>query len=351
MGTLVSVIMPVYNAERYLREAIESILGQTHRELEFVIIDDGSTDSSAAIVREFNDARIRFVQNESNLKICHTLNRGLELAGGDFIARMDSDDTAHPRRLATQVRFLQSHPDLVGIGAWMRTTRDKVWRNPAESHELHVSMYFRNCLFHPTALFRAEAFRDPSLRYDQDYLYAEEWELWFRMMRHSRIGNVPRVLLNYRLHPDSSVERNRPAHDASVARLMQREWGRLTAELTTAQISEIVRHDVLMQPIVDAVDLCAHGQMLVCSVYRALVNAGISNRFSAAKVINRQLYRLHAKATVSAPAAIKAYTRALMAADPVSKLVCATGFSRFLAGRAAKQLRGGQLPPQSTEGT
>jgi glycosyltransferase involved in cell wall biosynthesis len=350
MQSLVSVIMPVYNAERYLSEAIESILGQTYREFEFLIIDDGSTDSSAAIVRKFNDARIRFVQNDSNLKICHTLNRGLELARGDFIARMDSDDFAHPRRLAAQIRFLQSHPDLVGIGTWIRTSRDKIWRNPVGSQELHASMYFRNCLFHPTALFRAEAFRDPMLRYDQDYLYAEEWELWFRMMRHSRIGNVPRVLLDYRLHPGSSVEQNRPAQYASVVRLMQREWGRLTTELTTEQINTIVRHDVMMEPISDAVDLCAHGQMLVCTAYRALVNAGISSRFTVAKVINRQLYRLHAKATVSAPAAIKAYTGALMAADPVSKLVCATGFSRFLAVRAAKQLSGGQPPPHNVDG-
>jgi glycosyltransferase involved in cell wall biosynthesis len=350
MRTLVSVIMPVYNAERYLREAIESILTQTHHELEFLIIDDGSTDSSAAIVRTFDDPRIRFIQNESNLKICNTLNRGLELATGDFIARMDADDFARPHRLATQLQFLQSHPDLVGVGAWMRTTRNTVWKTPVDSQELRPSMYFRNCLFHPTAFFRAEPFRNSSLRYDQDYLYAEEWELWFRMMRQNRIGNVPHVLLDYRLHADSSVERNRSAHNASVARLLQREWSRLDAGLTTEQIGEIVRHDVLMEPILDAADLCAHGRMLVTTAYRALVNTRISNRFAAAKVINRQLYRLHANAAVAAPAALKAYASTLMATDRVSKLLCATGLSRFLAAWAAKQLRGSRLPPANADG-
>jgi hypothetical protein len=201
-------------------------------------------------------------------------------------------------------------------------------------------MYFRNCLFHPTAFFRAEPFRNSSLRYDQDYLYAEEWELWFRMMRHNRIGNVPHVLLDYRLHPDSSVERNRPAHNGSVERLLQREWDLLNSGLTTGQISEIVRHDVLMEPISDVDCLRAHGHMLVTTVYRALVNAGVSSRFAAAKVINRQLYRLHANATVLVPTALKAYARTLMAADPVPKLLCATGFSRFLAVPATKRLRG-----------
>jgi hypothetical protein len=105
-----------------------------------------------------------------------------------------------------------------------------------------------------------------------------------------------------------------------------------------------------MEPISDAVALRAHGQMLVTTAYRALLKAGISSRFAAGKVINRQLYRVHTNAAVSAPATLKAYASTLMATDRASKLLCTTGFSRFLAARAAKQFRGSKVPRTNADG-
>ena len=107
----ITVLMPVYNAERFLAEAIESVLQQTFTQFEFLIIDDGSTDSSPEIVRSYSDPRIRFLQNEQNLGITATLNKGIELAQADLIARMDADDICYPDRLQKQMEFVAAHPD------------------------------------------------------------------------------------------------------------------------------------------------------------------------------------------------------------------------------------------------
>lgn len=108
----ISVIMPAYNAERYIREAIDSILRQTWSDFELIIIDDGSTDSTAAIIAEYTDNRIRFCPNAQNMGVAATLNRGLELACGAYIARMDADDISLPERFAKQAAYLDAHPDV-----------------------------------------------------------------------------------------------------------------------------------------------------------------------------------------------------------------------------------------------
>src|SRR5690242_1454586 len=108
---LLTVLMPVYNAERFLREAIDSILAQSLQQFEFLIIDDGSTDSSVDIIRSYTDSRIRFIQNERNLGISATLNKGIELSKTELIARMDADDISYPTRLEKQYQYFLTHPD------------------------------------------------------------------------------------------------------------------------------------------------------------------------------------------------------------------------------------------------
>ena len=110
----ISVIMPAYNAEQYISEAIESILGQTFADFEFIIIDDGSSDSTSGIIASYKDSRIRYFRNEKNLGIVGALNRGLALAAGEYIARMDADDISLPERFQTQCAYMEKHPD-VGV--------------------------------------------------------------------------------------------------------------------------------------------------------------------------------------------------------------------------------------------
>lgn len=119
----ISVIMPAYNAEQYISEAIESILNQTYSNFEFIIIDDGSTDRTVEMVQSYSDPRIRFVQNEHNLGVAATLNRGLKLATGEYIARMDADDIALRERFGKQVSFLDMHPEI----AVFRHRHREIW--------------------------------------------------------------------------------------------------------------------------------------------------------------------------------------------------------------------------------
>ena len=114
----VTVLMPVYNGEMYLREAIDSILHQTFTDFEFLIINDGSTDNSETIILSYDDSRIRYEKNDSNLKLIATLNKGIELAKGKYIVRMDADDISIPDRIEKQVAFLEKNPDVGICGSW-----------------------------------------------------------------------------------------------------------------------------------------------------------------------------------------------------------------------------------------
>jgi glycosyltransferase involved in cell wall biosynthesis len=114
----ISVVMSVYNGEKYLRQAIESILQQTYTDFEFIIIDDGSTDSSREIIQSYDDKRIRLVINEQNIGLTKSLNKGIRLAKGEFIARMDADDISLPQRFEKQVAYLDSHPEVGVLGTY-----------------------------------------------------------------------------------------------------------------------------------------------------------------------------------------------------------------------------------------
>lgn len=207
----VTVLMPVYNGAAYLREAIESILGQTFRDFEFLIIDDGSSDESAAIAASYADRRIRLVANETNLGLPATLNRGLELAQGTYVARMDGDDISTPDRLERQVRYLERHPHVGILGTWAATFgngQSGVWTPPTRPEAVACATVFTCIMLHPTVMLRRAQLRALGLRYDPRRPYAEDYGLWLNAMQSCALANLPRKLLRYRLHPTSFTRRN-----------------------------------------------------------------------------------------------------------------------------------------------
>jgi len=199
MQPLVTVLMPVYNAEAYLQEAIESILRQTLANFEFLIVDDGSTDNSVAIIKSYNDARIRFVQNERNLGISATLNRGIELASCELIARMDADDISYPARLQKQYDFFTANPDCALLSAWAQEVtetgepiRTEKWRRPF----FYYNLTFECWIYHPTVMYRRSAVLDAGA---YSTPYSEDYDLWWHLARRYKIDTLPDVLLDYRL--------------------------------------------------------------------------------------------------------------------------------------------------------
>jgi len=201
----VSVLMPVFNGEKHLREAVESILHQTFADFEFLIIDDGSTDKSLDVIRSYPDERIRIVQNEKNCGLILTLNKGLDLAKGEYVARMDSDDISLPKRLERQVTYLDGTPEVGVCGTWIKfmgESRPAVVRYPVEHEEIRCRLLFANPLAHPSVMLRKVFFDKHNLRYE-NFKSAEDFELWQRCSVLFKLHNLPEVLLEYRVTSSS----------------------------------------------------------------------------------------------------------------------------------------------------
>jgi glycosyltransferase involved in cell wall biosynthesis len=202
-----TVLMPVYNGQRYLREAIESILGQTFSDFEFLIVDDGSRDGTSAILRSYRDDRIRVIENGGNLGLIETLNKGLQMARGQYVARMDADDVSLPRRLERQLDYMEQHRDVCVVSSYYRHIDEKhrvfetcrpETRDFLISFKMHVEGY--NPICHPAAMFRTQPVRDAG-GYNSEFPHAEDGALWLRLdSLGAKFGVVPRILFLYRYH-------------------------------------------------------------------------------------------------------------------------------------------------------
>ena len=207
MSPLVTVLMPVYNGLPYLREAIESVLCQTFSDFEFLIIDDASTDGSIACVRSYEDSRIRLVRNERNLGQTRSLNIGLELARGIYVARLDQDDLCFPERLQKQVTLLEKMSRVALIGTWGYTIdslgrRTGVWRGGLNDYETFIGLLILGkCpIWHPSVMYRRDVIAGLG-GYDESYEPAADYDLWIRvaLSRHNAC-NIPEPLIMYRIH-------------------------------------------------------------------------------------------------------------------------------------------------------
>ncbi|MEO8637388.1 MAG: glycosyltransferase [Candidatus Taylorbacteria bacterium] len=208
----ITVLMPVYNGETYLGDAIESILGQTYLNFEFLIIDDGSTDRSAEIIRSYIDPRIFVLSNAENRGLVYSLNRGLQNAKGKYVARMDSDDICVPERLEKQITFMEKHPDIGICGTWIKTIGEKggyTHKYLTDHDDIKANLLFNTSFAHPTVMIRKSVLEENDLRYDEaDKFYFEDYSLWIKMSRVTKIANIPEVLLLYRVHKKSSSQIN-----------------------------------------------------------------------------------------------------------------------------------------------
>lgn len=224
---LVSCLMSVFNGERYLAEAVASILGQTLTDFEFVVIDDGSTDGSPRLLERFAaaDSRIRLTRRP-NTGLTQALNEGLKLCLGEFVARMDADDVAEPARFERQVSFLRQYPDCVAVGCGLQLVDPDSaplgeQRLPA-THEAIVGKLLQGegAVPHPSAMIRREAVLAVG-GYREDFPAAQDLDLWLRLSERGRLANLDEILLRYRLHADSVTSRRRQQQLACAARAVR----------------------------------------------------------------------------------------------------------------------------------
>lgn len=203
----VSVLMPVYNAGQYLAQAIDSILSQSFRDWELILINDGSTDDSESIICHYDDERIYYIKNTTNLGLIETLNKGIDYCHGEYIARMDADDISLPDRFKHQVSFLDDHPAYIMCGtnavvidnAGNQTGKI---RNLIGNDYLQINLLFSPPFIHPSVMIRSNILYNN--RYDKRYKHVEDFELWTRIARLGKVANINKELLKYRWH-DSNV--------------------------------------------------------------------------------------------------------------------------------------------------
>lgn len=197
----ITVFMAVYNREKLLRRAMESILSQSLGDFEFLLIDDGSVDRSVEIIRSYTDPRIRLVVHSENHGIPRTRNHGLQLARGEYLAILDSDDYAHPQRLDKQLAFLDAHPDVAAVGSWAKRVNHEdrtvgLVMRPLESREIRARLLFVGCFKNPTMMARTQVMRE--FGYREEFVYCQDIDLWARMSRKYPLVNLPEFLICYR---------------------------------------------------------------------------------------------------------------------------------------------------------
>ena len=205
---LVSVLLPVYNAQDYLKQSIDSILGQTLTDFELIIVNDGSTDGSKAIIDSYSDPRI-IVIDQSNAGLPVSLNRAIARAKGKYLARQDADDVSEPTRFEKQVAFLEARPDYGLLGTWAQILEqdcivDRHLKHPIENGELQIKLLFYNCFAHSSVMIRKNVLDICGLYpEDPEKFPPEDYDLWLRIAQASKVANLPSALLQYREVPGS----------------------------------------------------------------------------------------------------------------------------------------------------
>lgn len=222
----ITVLMPAYNVGKYIAPAINSILQQTFADFELLILDDGSTDTTAEVISGFNDNRIRYVRNDRNLGLAENLNKGIELSQTDYIARMDGDDISEPTCLEKQIDYLENHPDvgICGVGFQFFGTKTSKVIYPASQEAIKVQMLFGCAVILP--MFRKSVFIENGLRYKPTAFPAEDYRMWAECLRVTKIYNLPEILFRYRMHSEqiSTDKRIAQIQKSNEVRLYMLDW-------------------------------------------------------------------------------------------------------------------------------
>lgn len=211
----VSVLMPVYNSQLYLKDAIESILNQSFGNFEFIIVNDGSTDDSSKIVASFSDTRIRYFSFDNNQGVVKALNFGLDKAQGKYIARMDSDDVADPRRLEKQFQYMEVNPKCVVCGSrFTFLGTNQVVNLPITDAEIKLKMLSATPICHPSVFVRRDTLTCHNLYY-RSRTHCEDLDLWVRMSQFGQFYNLDESLLYYRIHGSNISLKKRNSEELS----------------------------------------------------------------------------------------------------------------------------------------
>ena len=236
----VSVVMPVYNRQKYIKSSVESILNQTFTDFEFIIVNDGSTDKTLEILKSYTDKRIKIIENEKNSGIVFSRNRGLNNATGQYIAMMDSDDIAYSNKLMKQVDFLDKNKEYGMVGTWVKFIDENSkytggkWKLPAKPDLIPPIMLFRNYFVQSTILVRREAI--PEWKYSPEFEIVEDSKMWFEVSLNYKVLNLQEYLLDYRVHSDNITNTGHSKQMANSRKLYKLIFKNLDINITEKEL-------------------------------------------------------------------------------------------------------------------
>lgn len=233
-GACISVVLPVYNGEKYLGSAIQSVLDQSCGDFELVVIDDGSTDRTGDVIAGFADERLSVIRHPRNLGIVAALNAGIRNSRGRLIARMDADDLCHPRRFERQKHFLDARPEISICGTWFRTfgARKGRVRPPVDPEHIRARMFFGWAMGHPTLMMRRAFLEKHCLSFDEEFSNCEDYDFLVKASELSRLATIPEYLLGYRLHDEQVSVSRREDMKVKANRIRLRLLRQLTGSVT-----------------------------------------------------------------------------------------------------------------------
>mgnify|MGYP003687353709 CR=1 FL=1 len=239
---LVSVIMPAFNAEKYIVESINSIINQTYKEWELIIINDGSSDKTASIIKEFStkDSRIISLENEENKGLVYTRNRGLKEAKGTFIANLDSDDIAYPERLEKQVEFMVENPQVVLLGTACETIDSKgnqigIEKRAIPKEHLKSLLVFSNYFINSSIILRKALVQN--CFYQEDFAPAEDYQFFTQIMDNGEIVNLPEVLVKYRIHDQNISVLKKKEQESSIKRIQEKLLSKIEIKASEEELN------------------------------------------------------------------------------------------------------------------
>jgi len=274
----VTVLMPVYNGERYLGQAIESILSQTFRDFEFIIIDGGSKDSTPAILAHYQqmDDRIR-VYYQENQRLVDSLNMGCQLARGKYIARMDADDISLPQRLVRQVDFMEARPEIGILGTWAQSIDEsgkKVenWHPPASPGLVGWCLILSNCLIHGSVMMRRNVVEEMGFYKPAASQAPEDYDLWARASLVTQVANIPEILVRYRVWQASTSAGHLKAMEEYADKVSQAMVTKLLNSEVTLDVATSLRRVARGLPL-DNIKQVETSASLVHQLYRAYLKA------------------------------------------------------------------------------
>jgi glycosyltransferase involved in cell wall biosynthesis len=224
----ISVILPVYNAESYIGDALASLLNQTFTDIEILVLNDGSADNSEQVILGFKDKRIRYISSKENKGLIYQLNLGVKEARGKYIARLDADDVSLPERLAVQYQFMQQNPEIVLCGSFASIigVENGFIQYSTDDADIRLELLQHNPFVHSTVIYRKDVMDKHNLQFDEQFKHAEDYHMWVLLSQIGRLSNIPNCLVKCRMHVNqvSKIFEDVLKKHANVIRCLQASY-------------------------------------------------------------------------------------------------------------------------------